>query len=309
MFFGLDLGGSKLEYRVFSDEWQTVSVHRTSVAGLSYMDTLLTISNAINHMRYQYGQEQSIGLATPGSVDQLTGRIKNAPSSAINGCDLSTDIESLVNTSVFIFNDANAFVFSEAFDGAAQGYPIVFGAILGTGVGGALVINGELLHGANRIAGEWGHNPFPFFDFNDYPEFSGFVFNCPCGELNHTEAFLSGYGLEEIYRQASGIYLKSEEIIAKYRISDYLASRVFNFYLHALANALASVVNILDPDVIVFGGGLSKVKEIYTILPLIEKYSFSDNLKTRLVPPKYGDASGAKGAAQLAWKIKTSTAF
>lgn len=301
MFLGLDLGGSKLECRVFNDKWQNIGMCRTPVAGLCYQETLQVIHHSVSNLRVKYGKEKSIGLAAPGVVDPLTGMVKNAPSSPINGHDLASDIQSTLAAPVFIVNDANAFVFSEAFDGAAQGGTVVFGAILGTGVGGGVVVNGELLNGANGVAGEWGHSHFSFFDSKKYPDFSNLVFQCPCGELNHIEAFLSGRSLERIYKQLSGVCLKSEDILSGANSSDSVARRVFEFYIDVLAQALASVVNLLDPDVIVLGGGMSNIKEVYNILPLIVKYSFSDDLRTKLVPPKYGDASGAKGAAQLAW--------
>lgn len=306
MFIGFDLGGSKLEYHVFDNEWQVVEIQRISVACLSYQEILQAIEHSINQLRRSFGKEQVIGLATPGTIDRFTGRIRNAPSSPINGHELALDLKTIVGAEFYLVNDANAFVYSEALDGAAREGDVVFGAILGTGVGGGLVVNGELLQGVNGIAGEWGHGFLPVLDFSDYPEFSKFIFQCPCGELNHIESVLSGRGLEKIFKQASGLCLNAEDIVSKARLSDPVATKVFNFYLDMLARSLASVVNLIDPDIIVFGGGMSQVDEIYGISSLVEKYAFTDNLKIKLVPPKYGDASGAKGAAQLAWKMKFS---
>jgi fructokinase len=309
---GIDLGGTKIEAIVLNEQGQSLFRERVPTPKASYQATLDAIVDLINTaahaVRTQHGivvditnvENTGIGLATPGALSLRTGLIKNANSTCLNGQPLDKDLERLLGRPVKLANDANCLVVSEAHDGAAAGASVVFGVILGTGVGGGFVINGKPIVGANAIAGEWGHNPLPQFQAkqivrDDNPNM------CYCGQAGCIETWLSGPGFA---RTANIIdedkVIDSHEIVKRMRKGDVQANVAFDCYVDRLARALASVINLLDPDVIVLGGGLSHVTELYDRVPLQwARYVFSDEIRTRLVKNVYGDSSGVRGAAWL----------
>ena len=232
--------------------------------------------------------EGTVGIGIPGALSRVTGRVKNANSTWLNGRPFKEDLQQRLNREVRIENDANCFTLSEAVDGAGKGAAVVFGVILGTGVGGGISVNQKIITGPNAIAGEWGHNPLPLPTVTDLP-----LPPCYCGRLGCIEAYLSGPGLARDYEQASGKRLAPEEIVA-------LESESISRYEERLARALAGVINVLDPDVIVLGGGMSNVSRLYTEVPrLWGRHVFSDHVATRLVRNVHGDSGGVRGAAWL----------
>jgi fructokinase len=229
----------------------------------------------------------TVGIGIPGAESRATGLIKNANSTWLIGKPLREDLEAALGRPVRLENDANCFALSEATDGAAKGAAVVFGVILGTGVGGGIVVDGKVIRGANAIAGEWGHNPLPQPGEEDLP----FPL-CYCGRAGCIETYLSGPALSNDHQRVSGERLSTEQAV--------LHEKTMARYEERLARALASVINLLDPDVIVLGGGMSNVARLYTQVPgLWERHVFSDRVATRLVPPAHGDSSGVRGAAWL----------
>jgi fructokinase len=214
---------------------------------------------------------------------------------ALNGQPILQDLEALLQRKVAIGNDANCFALSEATDGAAAGFEVVFGVILGTGVGAGIVVNGHALTGPNGIAGEWGHNPLPWPEANELPGPQ-----CYCGRQGCIETFLSGPGMMQLHRRETGVSLSTEEIVARAKQGDAACERSLQIYENRLARSLAHVINILDPDVIVLGGGMSNIERLYTNVPKIwGNWVFSDRVDTRLVKNSFGDSSGVRGAAWL----------
>ncbi len=231
----------------------------------------------------------------PGTISPATSLVKNANSTWLLGRPLGTDLSRLLDREVRLANDANCFALSEASDGAAAGAACVFGVIVGTGTGGGIVVNGRVLTGPNAIAGEWGHNPLPWPGPHEQPGPA-----CWCGKCGCIETFLSGPGFARDHRAATGEERTAGEIAAAAGTGDAGAAASLDRYAARMARALASVVNVLDPDVIVLGGGLSNVARLYSEVPrLWQAWAFSDRLDTRLVPPRWGDASGVRGAAWL----------
>jgi len=233
--------------------------------------------------------EGTVGVGIPGAISRASGKVKNANSTYLIGCPFQQDLERAIGREVRLMNDANCFALSEAVDGAGAGAEVVFGVILGTGVGGGVAVKGEVLTGVNAIAGEWGHNPLPLPAADDLP-----LRECYCGRRGCIEAYLSGPAFARDHGHATGERLSPEEIVA--RGSEATLAR----YEERLARALGLVINILDPDVVVLGGGMSKVSRLYESVPRIwGRYVFSDRVDTRLVPAAHGDASGVRGAAWL----------
>lgn len=279
---GVDLGGTKIEAIALEGSREVYRKRIASPRG-DYAGTLAAIEGLVNEI----GQG-SVGVGIPGALSRVTGLVKNANSTWLIGKPLKQDLEALLGRPVRIENDANCFALSEATDGAGKGAAVVFGVILGTGVGGGIVVHGEALSGPNAIAGEWGHNPLPAPTPDDLP-----LPACYCGRKGCIETYLSGPGLSRDYEHATGKRLAAEEIVS---LGDEALAR----YEERLARGLASVINVLDPDVIVLGGGMSKVSRLYTSVPrLWSRYVFSDHVATRLAPPTHGDSSGVRGAAWL----------
>ena len=296
MRIGIDLGGTKIEIIALDRGGQEKLRKRVPTPKDSYRRTLEAIKNLIEEAEKELGLPISkVGIGTPGALSPVTGLIKNSNSTCLNGNPLDKDLEKLLKREVRLANDANCFALSEAVDGAADDGEVVFGVIIGTGCGGGVVFRKSVWTGPQAIAGEWGHNPLPW---PNEDELNGP--RCPCGKVGCIEAFLSGPGFEKDYLKASGQSLSAIEIEKKARSNDRVALAVMSRYFDRMARALATVVNILDPNVIVVGGGMSKVSSIYTEVPrLLERYVFTDHLKVNLRRAKHGDSSGVRGAAWL----------
>ena len=242
-------------------------------------------------------ERTSIGIGTPGSLSAVTGLLRNSNSVCLNGHPLKRDLEALLGREIRLANDANCFALSEAVDGAGQGTPVVFGVILGTGVGGGIVVNGRLLTGVNAIAGEWGHNPMKF----SLPQEAGVpLCECYCGRRGCIETYLSGPGMARDHMDRAGVALPPKEIVARANAGEVWCERTMQDYEERLARSLGHVINIVDPDVIVLGGGLSNIERLYAHVPdRWAPYVFSDDIRTRLVKNQHGDSSGVLGAAWL----------
>jgi fructokinase len=280
---GIDLGGTKIEAIALDPQGREVFRKRIPSPQGSYQATLDAISSLVRD-----AGEGSIGIGIPGSLSLATGLVKNANSTWLIGKAFRQDLEKALGREVRMANDANCFALSEAVDGAGRGARVVFGVILGTGVGGGIVVDGRVLTGPNAIAGEWGHNPLPAPTTADLPHP-----DCYCGRKGCIETYLSGPGLSRDHEKRTGRRLPAEEIAA---LGDESLSR----YEERLARALASVINVLDPEVIVLGGGMSNVGRLYTEVPrLWGRHVFSDQVATRLERNQHGDSSGVRGAAWL----------
>lgn len=289
---GIDLGGTKTE-AIALDRDSGTELDRLRVATRrdDYDGTIATIRDLVLGLESRLGRGGSVGVGIPGTISAKTGLVKNANSTWLIGRPFDRDLATALARPVRLANDADCFALSEASDGAGQGTAIVFGVILGTGVGGGVVVHGRLLVGANAIAGEWGHNPLPWPQTDEVP---GHM--CYCGKAGCIETFLSGPGLERQH----GHGMRVPEIIASAERGDDLAEGVLARYEDRLARALASVINIIDPQVIVLGGGVGNMARLYRNVPrLWGEYVFSDAVETKLLPPAHGDSSGVRGAAWL----------
>jgi len=292
---GIDLGGTKIEGLALGDAGRELARQRIRSPRGSYDDTIRAIVSLVTSLEKQTGATGSVGIGIPGAISAATGLVKNANSTWLNGRALETDLASALGRAVRLANDANCFTLSEATDGAAAGAAVVFGVIIGTGTGGGLVINGEVIAGANAVAGEWGHNPLPAPDADERPGPP-----CYCGRSGCIETFLSGPGLMRDFAAHGGDALPAIDIVSRADAGDMRAIACLERYEHRFARAIASVINLVDPDVIVLGGGLSNVQRLYERVPAIwTAHIFSDHVATRLVPAKHGDASGVRGAAWL----------
>ena len=279
---GVDLGGSKIE-AIALEGAREVARKRIPTPRGDYEATVAAVASLVRELG-----EGSVGVGIPGALSKVTGLVKNANSTWLIGKPLKQDLEKALQREVRLENDANCFALSEATDGAAQGAEVVFGVILGTGVGGGIVVRGRVLSGPNAIAGEWGHNPLPLPSPEDLP-----LPACYCGRAGCIETYLSGPGLAADHRRLTGESLSPEEIVLR-------PGESLRRYEARLARALAGVINVLDPDVIVLGGGMSNVARLYTALPrLWPQHVFSDHVATRLVRNTHGDSSGVRGAAWL----------
>jgi fructokinase len=292
---GVDIGGTKMAIAALDESGAELFRRRSDAPNGAYPDALRALADAVLAAERDAGASCSVGMGTPGAVSAKTGVLKNAYASVLNGKPLKPDLERLLGREVRFANDANCFALSEAADGAAAGANVVFGVILGTGVGGGVVVGGRALAGANAIAGEWGHNGLPWIRADELPGP-----RCGCGREGHIEAFLSGPGLARDLKLASGSALKPAQIIARAESGDAACEAALARYEERLARALASVINLIDPDVIVFGGGMSNAERLYRNVPkLWGPYVYSDSIATPLVKARHGDASGVRGAARL----------
>jgi fructokinase len=292
---GVDLGGTKIEAIALADDGSIPIKLRVATPRHDYRATLSAIAGLVREIEAQIGQRANVGIGMPGALSPATGLVKNANSTWLNGQPLAEDLSALLERPLRFANDANCFALSEASDGAAAGVSCVFGVIVGTGTGGGVVVNGQVLTGVNAIGGEWGHNPLPGPLAEDLPGPA-----CYCGRLGCIETFLSGPGLARDHQAATGLALEPAEIARLADAGDGEATATLERYEDRMARALASIINILDPDVIVLGGGMSNVARLYTRVPARwARYVFSDRVDTRLVPPLHGDSSGVRGAAWL----------
>jgi fructokinase len=280
---GIDIGGTKIEALALDTTGSEVFRKRMPTPRGDYAATIGVVASLVSE-----AGEGTVGVGIPGALSRVSGLVKNANSTWLIGRALKEDLEKALARPVKLENDANCFALSEAVDGAGKGASVVFGVILGTGVGGGIVVDSKVLQGANAIAGEWGHNPLPLPCPNDLP-----LRSCYCGRAGCIETYLSGPGLARDHEKATGKRLSPEEIVS-------LGDQSLERYVERLARALASVINVLDPDVIVLGGGMSNVARLYTEVPrLWSRYVFSDRVATRLARPIHGDSSGVRGAAWL----------
>ena len=292
---GIDVGGTKIEIAALDESGRVVARHRRATPGGSYGETLKAIADLVDRVESELGCRASLGMGTPGSLSRATGLLRNSNSVCLNNKPLLEDMERLLGRPVRIANDANCLVLSEAADGAGAGAQVVFGVILGTGVGGAIAVEGRVLTGANAIAGEWGHNPLPWPGDEERPGPS-----CYCGRKGCIETFISGPAMTADHKESTGRVLAPPEIASLAEAGDGPCRETMGRYTGRLARALALVINIVDPDVIVLGGGLSNMGRLYAEVPALwGEYVFSDRVDTRLVPAQHGDSSGVLGAARL----------
>ena len=295
MRIGVDLGGTKIEVIALDREGKTRHRERADTPVGDYAATVEALAALVEKVERSLGARATVGVATPGARSLVTGRMKNANSIVLNGRALKEDLESRLGREVRMANDANCFALSEAIDGAARGEPIVFGVILGTGVGGGIVIDERVVTGANAIAGEWGHNPLPLPAADDLP-----LPQCYCGRRGCIETYLSGPGLVADHARVNGERVTADAIAGRAAQGDTAARATLERYEERLARSLASIVNVLDPHAIVLGGGLSKLESLYRRVPALwGAHVLSDEIRTRLLPPVHGDASGVRGAAWL----------
>lgn len=296
MRIGVDLGGTKIEAIALTQEGAILARRRRPTPTEDYADILHAIGELICGLEDEFGEKGTLGIAMPGSLSPKTGLMRNANTLVLNGKPFDRDLEKFLGRPIRMENDANCLALSEAIDGAAAGADTVFGVILGTGVGGGLVIDRKLVCGRNGIAGEWGHNPLPLnaVERREPPR------RCFCGHADCIETFLSGGALAEDHRQRTGKVACAEAIAEAARQGDAEARRSLEIYVDRLARALAVVINIVDPEAIVFGGGVSNIAQLYEMLPpLLGHYAFSDVMATRILRAVHGDSSGVRGAAWL----------
>ena len=306
MRIGVDLGGTKIEAIALDEHGATLARQRVATPVDDYVSTVRAISSLVSVLEDTLEKSATVGVATPGAIapggGPFAGKLKNANSVCLNGRPLQMDLEDALQRSVRLANDADCFALSEATDGAAAGASVVFGVIVGTGTGGGIIVNGQLLQGANAIAGEWGHNPLPWPLAEELPGP-----DCYCGKQGCIETFLSGPGLAWDHVLHTGQTRDAAQIAAQAVSGDAAADATLQRYEDRMARALASVINLLDPEVIVLGGGLSRIARLYENVPARwGKYVFStgeeEPVRTRLVPPTHGDSSGVRGAAWL-WPL------
>ena len=285
---GVDIGGTKIEALALDAAGREVFRKRMPTPRGDYDATISAVKSLVEQIDSSSGVKGSVGIGIPGALSRATGRVKNANSTWLIGRSLKEDLERALKREIRLENDANCFALSEAVDGAGQGARVVFGVILGTGVGGGIVVDGRVLTGPNAIAGEWGHNPLPLPTDADLP-----LPPCYCGRFGCIETYLSGPGLARDHQQITGARLTPEEIVS-------LQGESLRRYEERLARALATVINLLDPDVIVLGGGMSNAERLYGEVPrLWGQHVFSDRVATRLARHAHGDSSGVRGAAWL----------
>ena len=288
---GIDLGGSKIEIACFGDDNSIVLRERIPTPQGDYRGTVMAVAGLVEGAERKVGARGTVGVGIPGAESRVTGWIKNANSTCLIGQPLKADLQVALQREVRLANDANCFALSEAVDGAATGASVVFGVILGTGVGGGIVVRGHLLAGANAIAGEWGHNPMPG---------EHLALACYCGREDCIECYLSGPGLSADHRRVTGADSQADEISRRAVAGDPACEGSLSRYELRLARSLAQVINILDPDAIVLGGGLSNIDRLYANVPrLWGAHVFSDHVATRLLKHRHGDSSGVRGAAWL----------
>ena len=292
---GVDLGGTKMEIAALDESGAELLRRRAPAPRGSYAEAIEAIAQFVLEAEREAGARGTVGIGTPGAVSRGSGVLKNAYASALNGKPVKPDLERRLGREVRFANDANCFALSEAIDGAAKGAQLVFGVILGTGVGGGVVADGRAIEGVNSIAGEWGHNALPWPTPGELPGP-----RCACGRDGCIEAFLSGPGLARDHLLATGEARAPADIAARAESGDRGCALTLDRYEERLARALASVINLLDPEVIVLGGGLSRIERLVRNVPARwTRHVYSDSVVTRLVKAAHGDASGVRGAARL----------
>jgi fructokinase len=295
MRIGIDLGGTKIEALALDREGKELLRYRVDTPRNDYPGTIAAIAGLVRRLEAETGSTATVGAGIPGSVSRRTGLVKNANSTWLNGMPLAEDLSAELAREVRVANDANCLAVSEATDGAAAGHHVVFGVILGTGCGGGVAIDGTVHAGPNGVGGEWGHNPLPWPTADESPGPA-----CYCGKLGCMEMWVSGTGVARDFLHVTGRSLTTREIVGLAETGDTQALEALDRFEDRLARGLATVINVLDPDILVFGGGLSLLRRIYINLPaLLPKYVFGRETDTILVPAKFGDSSGVRGAAWL----------
>ena len=292
---GIDLGGTKIEIVALDATGAELIRRRRPTPRGDYDATLETVALMVEEAEAELGAQATVGVGHPGAISPATGRIKNANSVWLNGRALDRDLMARLDREIAFANDANCLALSEATDGAGEGADIVFTVILGTGVGGGVVVGGRVLKGANAIAGEWGHNPLPWPRDDERPGPA-----CYCGLSGCIETWCSGVGMAADHERVTGRALAGPAIVEAAERGDPAATATLERHADRLARGFAHVMNIIDPDVIVLGGGVSNIKYLYSAVPpLLERYAFTDRVDTKLLPPVFGDSSGVRGAAWL----------
>jgi fructokinase len=292
---GIDIGGTKTELAAFDDQGRERLRRRNATLHAEYGTALAALAGLVRDAERELGASATIGIGMPGALSPRTGLVSNAHATPYNGSPLKRDLERLLGREIRIENDANCFALSEAADGAARGVRVVFGAILGTGAGGGVVMDGRIVRGANSGAGEWGHNPLPWMTPEEYPGP-----RCYCGRNGCIERFVSGPALAADHEAATGARLAPGEIAVLAESGDAACAQSLARFEARLARAFAQVINLLDPEVIVLGGGLSNLERLYGSVPALwGRHAYGDTAATRLVRPAHGDSSGVRGAARL----------
>ncbi len=303
MRIGIDLGGTKIEGVVLSEEGAIAKKLRVPTPGSDYQSIVNAVTDVILALQNSSNTLMTVGIGSPGALAKTTGLMKNCNSICLNGQALQQDIEAKLGYTIRLENDANCFALSEAHYGAARHAKSMFGVIIGTGTGGGIVINRELVTGPNSIAGEWGHNSLPSNARGLIKEDR----QCYCGRTNCIETVLSGRGLSATHLELSGQTLDAFEIAARAQKAEGACVETIALYSKQLASCLTTVVNLIDPDVIVLGGGLSNIQSLYeSVLEDMDGLVFTDKIETKICPPSFGDASGARGAACL-WPLPDKT--
>jgi fructokinase len=295
MRIGIDLGGTKIEALAIDDQGVELARHRIDTPRDDYDATIVAMVGLVRRLEKQTGRTGTVGAGIPGSISRIKGLVKNSNSTWLNERPLDTDLAAALGREVRLANDANCFAVSEATDGAAAGKHVVFGVILGTGCGGGVAIGGRVHPGPNGVAGEWGHNPLPWPRPEEYPGPA-----CYCGKSGCMEMWVSGTGIAMDYRTVTGRARTTQEIVSDFEAGEREATAAIHRFEDRLARGLAQVINILDPDVIVIGGGVSKVEDIYREIPKkLPAYVFGGEASTPVLPAVFGDSSGVRGAAWL----------
>jgi fructokinase len=291
---GIDFGGTKIEAAALDGAGAFLTRQRVPTPE-TYAEAIRAVAALVAKVEAEVGPADSIGVGLPGSISPRTGAMRNANTIYLNGTSFGQDLEEELGRPVRLANDANCLALSEAKDGAAAGSRVTFAVIIGTGCGGGVVVDEKLIDGANGIAGEWGHTPLPWPRADEYPGLP-----CWCGQVNCLERWISGSGFHDDYERRTGQALKGDAIVALARGGDAVARLTLDDYIDRLGRGMAVIANILDPDCFVMGGGISNVTEIYDRLPgVIDRHTFSDGWHGKIVPAKWGDSSGVRGAAHL----------
>jgi fructokinase len=291
---GIDLGGTKTEVLVLDADQRPLYRERFTTPAQDYEEILTAIETEVQRAQCSFGADMTLGIGIPGALSPRSGKLRNSNTQCLNGRELLRDLENRLQRAVRIENDANCFAISEALGGAARGYPVVFGVIIGTGTGGGLVVDGKLLKGLHAISGEWGHNPLPWWRADDGAR------ACYCGKQACIETFLSGPGFAHNYQDRFARSLDSAEIVAAAASGDESCRQMLDCYYDQMARSLAHLINIVDPDAIVLGGGMSNIDALYpAVAERLGNYVFSDYVETPLLKAERGDSSGVYGAALL----------
>jgi fructokinase len=295
---GVDLGGTKIEFIALEPDGRELHRHRIPTPRFDYKGTVRAVAGAVQDIEKTLGRSATVGMGIPGTISTKTGLVKNANSTWLNGKPFDKDLSRALAREVRCANDANCLAVSEATDGAGAGKHLVFAVILGTGCGGGVAINGRVHSGSNGVAGEWGHNTLPWMRPDEFPGPP-----CYCGRNGCLETWISGTGLEADYKRATNVDLKGPEIIARSSSGEPAALAALERFEDRLTRGLAQMINLLDPDVIVLGGGASQIPRLYqNVPPRLKEYVFGQEADTPVIPAKHGDASGVRGAAWL-WPL------